>query len=139
MDIYWLLKFVWTYKILLMIYKNKNKLFGRLLKNLNKQPSISFEMRDLKFVFVFTFCTFQYWVYTKRNEEKYKPNMNKEDNNTRELDLSNGNWIKIELDQVVIIMFLGYKFGHIIQNNWINTVAVFFLLHYRNKFCSQRF
>lgn len=54
--------------------------------------------------------------------------MNKEDNNTRELDLSNGNWIKIELDQVVIIMFLGYKFGHIIQNNWINTVAVFFFV-----------
>lgn len=65
-----------------MIYKNKNKLFGRLLKNLNKQPSISFEMRDLKFVFVFTFCTF---LYTKQNEEKYKPNMNKKDNNTKRI------------------------------------------------------
>lgn len=67
--------------------------------------------------------------------------MNKEDNNIRELELSNGNWIKIELDQVVIIMFLGYKFAHIIQYNWINTVAVFFFKFFsaQHIFCSQRF
>lgn len=110
-----------------MIYKNKKKkLIGRLLKNLNKQSSISFEMRGSEICFAL-------FHIQSRNEE-YKPNMNKEDNNIRELDLSNENWIKIELDQVVIIMFLGYKFGHI-QNNWINTVAVFFF----SVFCSQRF